>query len=246
MESLKRSMRYQVMETKNFLMKFIATLIFLNIFFYILNAISSIHIGFSLGSSGESSPLSVTGSNLLIIAIVIIVYNYERNYGSFPLAVSMGTTRKEYFLTFLADNILIALILGSIQGVLMKIDPYIMRLLGKEPIYDFLYFNIQTDSIFYVIFILFFFFLSFICFWNLIASLNYKFGYIIWIEVVVFNMLVSLLNIKVFGNILKSIGSILSPRLGISQIGIMFSGIGILYLINYLIVRKTNIKRKAG
>ena len=70
MESLKRSMRYQFMETKNFLMKFIATLIFLNILFYILNAISSIHIGFSLGSSGESSPLSVTGSNLLIIVIV--------------------------------------------------------------------------------------------------------------------------------------------------------------------------------
>lgn len=246
MEDLKRSIRYQFMESKDFLLKFWAIVLVVDVLFYILNKISSIHIGFSLGTSSASSPLSVVGSNILMILIALLVYNFERNYGSFPLAVSLSMTRKEYFISFIVDNIYIALIVATIQGILMKIDPYFMKLMGKEPIYDFLYFNTKTDSIFYVIFILFIVFLGFISFWSLIASLNYKFGYIIWIIAVVFNMGVSLLRIEIFGNILRFLGSILSPKLGMLQLMIIFLGIGISYSLNYIIVSRTNIKGKTG
>lgn len=246
MENLKRSIKYQWMESKGFILKFWAIVFIVDIFFYVLNKISTIHIGFSLGVSGESSPLSVVGSNILIILITLLVYNFERNYKSFPMAVSLSMNRKEYFVSFLADNIFIAFIFANIQGVLLKMDPFFMKLLGKVPIYDFIYFNVKTDHIFYIIFILFVLFLGFISFWNVIASLNYKFGYKIWIIAVALNMVLSLLNIEFIGGILKFIGNMLSPRLGASQVVIIFSGIGISYILNYFIVSRTNIKGKIG
>lgn len=245
MESLKRSIRYQFMESKSFILGLWGTTLIVNIFFYILNNLDSINfnIGLSMGTSAEGiTPISVTGINLMIILISLLVYNFERNYESFPLAISLSMTRKEYFVSFLIDNIYIAFVFATIQGVLMKIDPYLVKLVGKVPVYDFLYFNTKTDNVFYIIFILFVVFLGFICFWSLIASLNYKFGYIIWIIAVVFNMGISILNIKIFGNLLKSIGNMFNSRLGTSQFIIIFLGISVSYMLNYIIVKTTNIK----
>lgn len=248
MEGFKRSMKYQFMESKAFVLKFWATVLGLNILFYILMNIGadSIRIGVSKYVTETELLVSVVGVNLLIIAISLIPYNYERNYESFPLAISLGMTRRNYFISFLLDNIFIAFIFATIQGILMKIDPFFVKLIGKVPLYDLEYFNTKTDNMFYIILILFVFFLGFICFWSLIASLNYKFGYMIWVIAVVLNLGISTLNINILADILKSIGNILSPRLGINEIGIIFSAIGISYLINYLIVSKTDIKRKAG
>lgn len=249
MENLKRSIRYQLAESKDFLFGFWATVLILNILFYIFSYIggTAVNIGISVQiSSGFDTLVSVAGANLMIILITLIVYNYQRNYGSFPLAISLNMTRKNYFASFLIDNIFMAFMLATIQGFLMKIDPFFVKLIGRNPLYNFTYFNIQTDNVFYIIFILFVLFLTFICFWNLMASLNYKFGYKIWIIAVAINMVVSISGMSIVDKVVKSIGRIFTPRLGLLQLAIIFLGISISYIINYFIVTRTDIKGKIG
>ena len=97
MESLKRSIKYQLMESKSFILGFWITTLIINIFFYVLNNMKSVHfgIGFSLGFTEESAAISIAGINLMIVLISLLVYNYERNYESFPLAISLSMSRKD-------------------------------------------------------------------------------------------------------------------------------------------------------
>lgn len=238
------------MESKSFILKFWAIVLILNILFYILMNIGadSITIGISqyVTETGSLISVSVVGVNLLIILISLIPYNYERNYGSFPLAISLSMTRRDYFISFLADNIFIAFIFATIQGILMKIDPFFVKLIGRIPLYDLQYFNIKTDSIFFIIFILFIIFWAFISFWRLIASLNYKFGYRIWLIALSVSLIISYSNIETIISLPKPIKDIFNARLGISQFIIILSGIGISYILNYLIVSRTNIKGKSN
>lgn len=249
MENFKRNMKYQFMETKKFLLGFFITIIIIDLVFYILNARYSenINIGFSLGELGVNSALSVVGINIMAILIALIAYNFESNYEDFPLAISLSMTRKGYFLSFLADNIFIALIFAVIQGILFKIEPIIMRMIDRVPLYDFVYFNNQTDNIFYIIFILFILFLGFTAFWNLLASINYKVGYKMWIVLIAANILLTSISFRIgfIETIFDSIEKILSPRLGVFQILIILASIGILYTLNYLIVIRTDIKKKS-
>lgn len=250
MENLKKSksIRYQLMESKGFLLGFWGVLILVDIAFYIMNNFSSHHtsIGFSVGMGEGPNAISVVGVNLMVILITLIVYNYERNYESFPLAISLSMTRKDYFLSFLVDNIFITFTLAAIQGLLLKIDPMIVEFVGRNPLYNFAYFNIQTDNIFYIIFILFIIFLGFTSFWNLVASINYKLGYKMWIVLIAANIILTSISFKIgfIDNIFNLIGNILNPRLGSFQILIILVAITIFYILNYLIVIRTDIKKK--
>lgn len=248
MEGLKKSMRYQFMESKKFLLGFWSVILIVNIGFYILNNIirNNVTIGFSTGSSGGIMPLSVAGINLMAILIALLVHNYESNYQSFPLAISLSMTRKEYFLSFLVDNILIAFVCATIQGILLKIDPFFVKLINRTPLYDFKYFNTITDNILYIIFILFISFLSFTAFWNLFSSINYKFGYKVWLILIGTNILLSIININFIGSILNSIGNILAPRLGVFQILVILSSTVAFYMLNYIVVIRTDVKKVRG
>lgn len=246
MDSLKRSIRYQFMESKKFILGFWSTVLIVDIFFYLLNNMESLNIGigFRLGSSQGSSPMSIVGINLMIILISLLVYNYESNYEGFPLAISLSMSRKDYFLSFLIDNIFISFVFAVIQGVLLKIDPFFIKFLGQTPLYDFLYFNTKTDNVFFIIFVLFIGFLGFISSWSLIASLNYKFGYKIWLVFTGYNIVVSKLNINFIKKIVESIGEIPNFRLGTFQLLFIITSIVIFYIINYFVVIRTNIKKK--
>lgn len=250
METLKRSLKYQFIETKNFILGFWLTVIFVDIFFYILNNLNSVNssvdfdIGFSLGTSEATSALSVVGVNLMIIFISLLVYNYERNYESFPLSLSLSMTRKDYFVSFLIDNVVIAFIFASIQGILFKIDPNIVKLVGKEPLYDFINFNLATDNILFIIFTLFILFIMFISIFSLLASLNYRFGYKIWIVLVGVNILVSIFHIKIFGRMFSSIGNIIATRFGVFETLVILASVVALYSLNYFITIKTDIQTK--
>lgn len=241
MESLKRSIRYQLMESKSFVLKFWFTIIILNIIFYIVSYTGGDAITIGISIDGSLEARSIVGVNLLIILIALIPYSYERNYQSFPLAISLGVTRKDCFISFLIDNAMIAFIFATIQGVLMKIDPFFVKLIERAPMYDLLYFNTKTDSIFFIVLFLFVVFLSFICFWNLIASLNYKFGYKMWIVALGITLFLSYSNIETIITIPKFIEN-LGSRFGPSEFITMLLGMTILYIINYLIVKRTNIK----
>lgn len=246
MESLKRSIRYQLMESKSFILGFWTTTLIINIFFYVLNNLEVVNfsIGFSLGSSQVTPGVSVAGINLMIIFISLIVYNYERNYESFPLAISLSMSRKNYFLSFLIDNLLISFIFAMIQGILLKIDPFFIKLIGGIPLYDFLYFNTKTDNLFYIVFILFISFLAFISLWSLISSINYKFGYKMWLTFLAFNILVSILNLDSISKIFEPISQSFEFRLGSYQILFLIISIIAFSILNYFIVIRTNIKKK--
>ncbi|MGO1470551.1 MAG: hypothetical protein ACTHW2_11060 [Tissierella sp.] len=259
MDSFKRSLRYQFMETKKFIMKFWIIVILVDIFFYILNNLATgnfigfdlgdgsaeFNIGFSLGgSTATSNPVSVAGVNLMIIVITLLVYNYERNYESFPLSQSLGMTRRDYFTSFLTDNIVVVFIFASIQGILLKVDPKLMKLVGKEPLYDFVNFNLQRDNLLFIIFSLFILFLAFISIFNLLASLNYKFGYKIWIVLVGVNILASIFNIKPFEKILIFIGDTIATRYGVFETFLILLSVAIMYIVNYFVTINTDVKRR--
>ncbi|OLS03151.1 hypothetical protein [Tissierella creatinophila] len=250
MEAIKKSIKYQFIESKKFILGFWSTVIVVDIFFYILNDLSSVNnsinfnIGFSLGNTEGIDSLSIVGVNLMIIFVALLVYNYERNYESFPLSLSFSMTRKDYFLSFLIDNIVISFIFASIQGVLLKIDPSIVKLVGKEPLYDFINFNLKTDNVLFIIFTLFILFLTFTCVFNLLASLNYKFGYKLWVVIIGINIIISTFNIKTFDKILLSIGNTIATRFGIFEIVVILASVVALYSLNYFVTIKTDIKRK--
>lgn len=249
MENIKRAIKYQILEAKGFLIGLWTILIIVDIAFYVLNGLGSpdyIHIGFSLGTTEGITYISVVGVNLMAILISLLVYSYTSNYESFPLAISLSMTRKEYFLSLIVDNIFVAFLCALIQAILFKIDPYFVKLVGKNPLYDFAYFNIQTDNIIYIIFILFTAFLSFMCFWNFISSINYKIGYKMWLILVGFNILVSILRIDLFENIFNAIGNVFLPRLTAFQILIILGAMIVTYGLNYLVVKRTDIKKRLG
>ena len=147
MENFKKNMKYQFIESEKFLLGFWITLILVDIAFYIMNNLSpqNINIGFSIGDLGINSPVSIVGVNIMAILISLIVYNFESNYEGFPLAISLSMTRREYFVSFLADNIFLAFVFALIQGILFKIEPIIMKMMDRVPLYDFIYFNAELQ-----------------------------------------------------------------------------------------------------
>jgi hypothetical protein len=247
MESLKRSIKYQFMESKSFILGFWSTVLIINVFFYVLNNMSSIdfRIGFSLGAEVNGA-ISVAGINIMIILISLLVYNFESNYESFPLAISLSMSRKNYFLSFLVDNVFIAFVFAIIQSLLLKIDPFLVKLIGKVPLNDFLYFNVETDNIFFITFTLFILFLLFISFWNFISSLNYKFGYKMWIVLIGLNIVLPILNLDILSQLVESAGNMLEFRFGAFQALTIILTTAVLYILNYFVVMRTNVKKKIG
>lgn len=254
MDSLKRAIRFQFIETKEFTLGFWATVILVDILFYILNYVSIINgsvditIGFSLGSSQLNNLVSVMGINLMIVAISFLIYNYQRNYESFPLSLSLGMTRKDYFTSFLISDVSIAFVFATIQAFLLKIDPFFIEMIGREPLYEFINFNTKTDNIFFIIFSLFILFLSFISFWNLLSSLNYRFGYRIWIFIFAINILFSILKINFLENFIERtvvfITEIIVGRIGIFESTALLLGMVLLYTLNYFATITSDINKK--
>lgn len=241
MESLKRSIKYQFSESKKFILTFWIIIILVDIFFIILNYLGplSFSIGFSLGTRNGVTAISIVGSNLMAILISFLVYNFVSNYESFPLSLSLSMSRKDYFISFLVENIVIAFVFATIQGVLLKIDPYIVKLLGRVPLYDFFYFNTKTDSLILIILNLFLIFLEFICFWNLIASINYKIGYKMWLIFAGVKIISSMFYINLIYECVKFIGTIYNEKIIIIEI----LAVIVLYILNYFIVMSTDVKR---
>ena len=245
MDGFKRSIKFQLMESKSFILGFWTTVIILNIFFLILNTMNSIdfNIGLTLGFEDNIKGVSIAGINLMIILISLLVYNFERNYSSFPLAICLSMSRTQYFLSFLLDNAFVALVFASIQAILLKIDPYFIKIIGKPPLYEYFFFNTKTDNLFYIIFTLFIIFLTFISFWNLIASLNYKFGYKMWLVLIGSNLLLSIFNIDIIYKFMEYLGSVYNIPLTSSNILSLIATSALLYVLNYLIIMQTNIKK---
>lgn len=237
MNSLKRSIRFLSIDMKQSLAWFWGVMLLIDIASYVLMSIyDNRYFGIS-----NSQTISVAGANLMPIFIFFIVYVYTSYYEDFPLAIGFSITRKDFFKAFILNNVVVALLFSIIQTILMKVDIGMIIKLGLEPMIDFGFFNITSDSFIYIVLSLFTLLLALTSIMNLIASLNYRYGYKFWIVIgIIFSITSIFLGVAYFG----FIEWIFTWR--IDLIKLLFLGLTIIsmYFLSYLVVINTNIKNK--
>ena len=184
MNSMERALKYKFENTGKSILKFWIVILIVDIASIFLNLIygnqNIFYLGFMNEIGGETG-YSLFGVNLLPILIYFIVSSFTNYYEDFSRMLSFSITRDTIIKVNLASNILVAFIFAVIQSILMKIDPFAIRLIDKKPLYEFFLFNTQSDNFIFIISILFVTFLTFTSLWQLIASLNYRYGPKIWI-----------------------------------------------------------------
>lgn len=248
MESTQRAIKFQFNYSKVSVSKFWVVILFVDIFAFYMNKYTSISMGImqngiEIGTHQGNSMLSIFGLNILAIIVYLIVYNYELYYKNFPIALSFNMVRKDFFKSMFINNVIVAFIFAVIQSIFMKMDPILVKIIGKVPVYDFKAFNIQTDSIIFIIIYLFIAFLSFMTMWNLIAILNYKFGAILWIVIGVLSVIgSSIFKMDLFDLIFP--GNLLNMRMDILQFTIILAITILIYIAIYFISLNTNVKNK--
>ncbi len=245
MESVKRATKFQNLDAKNPTIVFWLVVLIVDIAFYILNLYggSEFRVGMSTSLNGITA-FSVVGANIIPIIVYFIAYSYEMYYETFPIAISFSVTRKDFFKSLVMNNILVAFIFALIQGTLLKIDHIFVNAIGREPLIDFALFNTNTDSIIFIAFSLLVGFLVFVSVTNIIAALNYTFGFKIWI---VFGIVFFFFTTNRIGMIIvNSIESLLITRIDLFQLLKLGIIITICYVLGYLLTIRTNIKNKVG
>lgn len=241
MENTRRILRYQFNNSKISLFKFWITMFAVNILLFIMNKKSGPNVSTGIIISSDISNISIMGVGLFGLLIYFLVYSYENYYQNFPIAISFSVTRKDFVLSTIFSGIIISATSAFIQGLLLKIDPKIVRLVEKRPIYDFGIFNTSTDKVFYIIFTLFVLFLTLLSIWSLLASLNYRFGYRMWILFLVLYFIATYIRSWYAGIWTFSI-SIDSLRIGGLQLAQLSLITIISYGLTYLNTINTNIK----
>lgn len=248
MDSLKRAIKFQRIDFIKAAAWFWGIILIVDIASYIsLYKLGSNFIGLRV-SGFESIDglntwfLSVAASNLMAIIIFFIVYCYEMYYEYFPVAISFSVTRKDFYMSAIFDNVCVSLIFAAIQGILMKIDYYVIDLLGNNPKLNFGMFNNATDNIFFIIFSLFVCFLVFISIINLLAALNYKLGFKLWI---ILGVIFSLSTVFIGASLSGMFEHLFITRISGGIKFIIFMAIATAcYSIGYLIISITNVKNK--
>lgn len=240
----KRIFNFQRLDLIKSIGWFWGIMLLVNIFFYIMNLryYPSMSIGLSNGFNGTTM-LSVAGFNLMPIIIYFISHSFETHYESFPISISFSTTRRDYYKSVILSNITVAISFALILTILLKVDPLIIRAIGRIPMMDFGIFNTSIDSIIYIIFSLVLSFSTVQSIINLVVVLSYKFGYKIW---VCFGVGVFILT-AIFGNkssLWSMFDELFTTRVSTLHLitlgGIIISS----YLLGYVIIINTNIKNK--
>lgn len=186
MDSMKRLTRYKFKNTGKAVLKLWIVVILLDIFSLFMNLRYGSGDSFYLGISNFSKSqyrYSVLGINMLPIVVFFIANAYENYYKDFSRLVNFSMTRKNIFKANVLSNISIAFIFSLIQSILFKLDPWVVKKIGRTPLYDFGLFNIATDTWLFIFGTLFITFLTFISLWQIIAALNYKFGAYVWLGI---------------------------------------------------------------
>ncbi len=248
MESVKRIIRFQNKDAKKSIIYFWMVILIADIAYYIINLYggASFHIGIS-GKLDGIRVVSVVGANLMAIMVYFIVYSYEMYYETFPIAISFSVTRKDFFKSVIVNNFLVALLFALIQGILLKIDPILVRVIGREPMLDFAFFNASADNTIFIVFSLFMVSLAFVSVVNALAALNYRFGFRIWIVlgIIVFSSMLTKTGSIIVNTIVDFAWKMLGTRMDLLQF-IKFLAITVIgYILGYFFTINSNIKEKA-
>ncbi|MFA5535775.1 MAG: hypothetical protein WDA53_01225 [Bacillota bacterium] len=242
MEALKRVIRFQNYNLVKSLGTFWLVVLLLNIIASSFVAVRgmSAQIGPMVS---DGSYTSFTGSNLLIIFIFFIIYGALMYHEDLAMALSCGVTRKDFYKGAIFSNIIVVLLLSSVQTTLLFIEKITARLLGYPLLTEFGMFNTSTDSYFLVAVILFVLFLALAAITNLIGILQFRWGYKFWIGFGV--TLVIILNsaaaqpkdssrVAILLNYLSNINLMLLTGL---VVALMF------FTLGYFFIRKTGLSK---
>ncbi|WP_426347972.1 hypothetical protein ACPWSR_09370 [Alloiococcus sp. CFN-8] len=251
MEAIKRQIRFQLADGKNAFMIFWIILLAVNTLFYVVNA-SSKHssIGMSFTTTFNGSQIqyqSVASVHIISIIIFIIVYSMVMYYESFPMAISFSATRKDFYIGAVIHNILLCLSMAVIQGVLMKLDGFIIEAIGRNPLYEQFIFNTKENNLLFIISVLFIIFLFTAAVFNLLGAALYRLTWKLWI--LIGGVLMAILNIdslfRAVDKFFYYIGGHMSPDNSLINWAIMMILISmVFYLLAFLFIRKLSIRSK--
>lgn len=222
MESLKRTVKFLNIDSKSSVLIFWMVMILINIISYVLNIKgifningNNISFGIHMGEEDNFGLTSVSGANIMPIIIFYIIYTYMIYYENLPIAIGFSSSRKNFFLSIIFNNTLVAIIFSLIQTILLKIDIKLIESLGKNPYVNFTNFNTLTDNVIFIFLSMFLLSICFLGFTNLLASANYKFGYKMWILLIIaLGIMLNLQNYKIFDYIYN----LFTQRVDLSQL----------------------------
>lgn len=244
MSALKRAMKFQRLDLVKSVGVFWLVMLILNIASFILNLkLGEGTIFYGIHHFGDNPLFSIAGANVWPAFIFFIVYCYEMYYEYFPIAASFSITRSDFYKSALIDNLIVAAFFAVIQGILMKLDIAAVKMLDITPLTEFGIFNTATDNIMTIVFSLFAAFLFVAAIMNLVALLNYKFGWKMWIVLTAISSLLLAFGVSDVFNIL---GRVVTERIDLRQLLFLVIPIIISYLAGFVVVRNTNIKNRIG
>lgn len=244
MESARRMMKFQNDEAKKSIVTFWLVVVAVNIFSYILNYYISMNTNakmffFYLSDEGT---MSVAGANASVIFLYLIGYGMSMYYESFPIAIGFSATRKEFYESVIMSNVITCLCMAMIFGLLINIDRFIISAIGRQPMVDFGMFNIVDDNILFVIFSLFIGYLTLLSIFNFNGVLLYKVG---WLKFLIGYSAITIAmisNRKLAREVWNIVEKTLTTRITPTNLIYLLIIIITLYILGYLVIRRTNIK----
>ncbi len=251
MEAIKRQIRFQLADSKNAFITFWGIILLVNLLFYIINGstkFGSAGISFSASFNGtQVEYVSVASAHVISIIIFIIVSSMVMYYETFPRAIGFSTTRKDFYIGAVIHNIILCLSMAIIQGVLMKLDGFIIEAIGRNPLYDQLMLNTKEDSLLYIILMLFIIFLFVSALFNLLGATLYKLTWKLWI--LIGAVLMAIFNIEplfnTVGNFFIKLIGYTNPQQSILYWAIRMIGISVLlYFLTFLVIRKVSLRSR--
>lgn len=245
MNSFKRTIKFLNMDLKKSVGYFWGVIIFINILSYLSNNISiQSNIGVFYGifnSLGEEGfrLMSVAGANMFTIFVFLIIYMYETYYEGFPMAMGFSCTRKDFYKANAISSLIIVFIFSIIQSVLLKADIRILEMIGRNPLTDFFMFNTSQDSILFIFFTLFLYFLCIASLINMLAAINYRFGFKMWFVAAILVPL--LVHLRLDSGIWELF---LTIRIDLGVFIKMIAIMVITYTIGYMAISTASIKKR--
>lgn len=248
MNSLKRTLKFVGNKNKSEMLSLMIILVLLYIFSFFYSLIMSNkgldHVqafGILIKQSDGTYMHSIAGGNFLPLLLVFIVSTYILYYEALPVVIGFSSTRKNFTVSVIINNIVFVTIISLFQTILLKLDFILIKRINWLPITDYKTFNTSTDNFVYIFLLLFLLSLFILGIFNLLASANYKFGYRMWLVIA----LAFILIMPLFGEkILTFFSNMVLTR--ISFIGLLFLIISsvVSFGLSGLITKNANIKPK--
>lgn len=182
MDSIKRAIRFQNSDLKKSIGYFWLVIIIVNILTTSIAIYSNFKTRIGI-FDGIGDAYSITGSNIMPILIFFLIYGIVMYHEDFTLALGFGVSRKNFYISAMINNLIVALSFALIQATIQKIEGFSVRFLGYDLIVEYGLFNIARDNLLYLVFIFTLLYLAIISITNLLGVLQYRWGYKFWIGV---------------------------------------------------------------